>query len=170
MAEQTDLEARIRRLEDRTAISETIINYARAIDLNDWTLYASLFTDPVHIDFSEAGLPAADFERDTFVGFARAGLSGFDALQHLSPNHVIEFDAADPDRAVCHSALFAQHHIADAEGGDLYLMRGRYVNEMRRTADGWKIERLTQHISWLDGNTALPAAADAAFARSGQGA
>jgi ketosteroid isomerase-like protein len=156
MSAADDLEARIRRLEDRVAISETVINYARAIDLNDWQLYASLFTDPVHIDFSEAGLPANDFPRDAFIGFASAGLGGFDALQHLSPNHVVEFDDTDPDRAICYSYMYAQHHIEGAEGGDFYLMRGRYTNELRRTPEGWKIERLTQHLSWLEGNPDLP--------------
>jgi hypothetical protein len=161
MTDTSSLEARIRRLEDRVSISETVINYARAIDAADWTLFASLFTDPVHIDFSEAGMPAADLPRDAFVGFAAAGLEGFDARQHLSPNHVIEFDDDDRDYAVCHSYMYAQHYIAGAEGGDFYLMRGTYTNRMRRTEHGWKIEHLTQHISWLEGNTGLPQIAGA---------
>ncbi len=151
-----DLELRIKRLEDRVAISETVINYARAIDTQNWDLYTSLFTDPVHIDFSEAGMPAADLPRDAFVGFASKGLGGFDGLQHLSPNHVIEFDAEDPDLATCHSYMFAQHWLKDAPGGDLFIMRGRYVNRMRRTSSGWKIEHLTQGLSWNEGNAELP--------------
>lgn len=157
----TDLDARIRRLEDRIAISECVINYARAIDLADWELLASLFTDPVHVDFSEAGMPASDLPRDAFVGFARQGLSGFDARQHLSPNHITEFDEQDPDRAVCVSYMYAQHYLQNADGGDFYLMRGWYENRLRRTPDGWRIERVTQHIFWNEGNLDLPAQAAA---------
>lgn len=155
----TDLAARIRRLEDRALISERVITYATSIDAGDWAAYADCFTDPVHIDFSDAGMAAADFPRDAFVGFASATLSGFTARQHLSPNHVIEFDDADPDRAVCHSYMFAQHQLTGAEGGDFFLLRGSYTNHMLRTPDGWRIERLVQHVSWPDGNTDLPAQA-----------
>lgn len=161
MTNSETLEARIRQLEDRVAISEIVIKYARGIDLADWELFASAFTDPVHIDFSEAGMPASDLARDDFVGFAAAGLSGFDARQHLSPNHVIEFDTDDPDRAVCFSYMYAQHYLAGGEGGDFYLMRGSYTNRMLRTPEGWKITNLTQHISWLEGNEDLTRQANA---------
>lgn len=158
-----DLAVRIGRLEDRALISERVVTYAMAIDRADWELYADCFTDPVHIDFSEAGLPAADFPRDKFIGFARAGLEGFTARQHLSPNHVITFDDADPDRATCVSYMYAQHYLQDAVGGDFYLMRGWYTNHLLRTPEGWRIERLTQHISWPEGNLDLPGQAMARF-------
>ena len=157
-----DIESRLQRLEDRAAISERVITYATSIDAADWESYAECFTDPVHVDFSEAGMPAADLPREAFVGFAASGLGGFTARQHLSPNHVIDF-GDDPDRAVCHSYMYAQHYLEGAEGGDFYLMRGSYENVMRRTPHGWKIERLVQHISWLEGNTDAP---NQAMARS----
>jgi hypothetical protein len=151
-----NLEQRVRQLEDRNAISEVVIRYAMAVDQADWELYATCFTDKVHIDFSAAGMPAADLPREQFIAFASEGLGGFTARQHLSPNHVITFDDNDPDRAVCLSYLYAQHYLADAEGGDFFLMRGSYTNHMVRTPDGWQIERLIQHISWPDGNLDLP--------------
>lgn len=157
----TDLASRIQRLEDRHAISDVVIKYAIAIDDADWVGYASVFTDPVHVDFSEAGMPAADFPREQFVGFAQQGLEVWDARQHLSPNHVIELDDLDPDRAHCRSYMYAQHYKKDAPGGEFYLMRGSYEHELVRTADGWKIARLTQRISWLEGNPDAVAAPSA---------
>jgi ketosteroid isomerase-like protein len=147
-----DLAARIQRLEDRNAIIEVVITYATSIDRGDWAAYADVFTDPVHIDFSEAGMPAGDFPRDAFAGFARQALEPWTARQHISPNHVVVFDDANPDTAVCHSYMYAQHHLQDAPGGDLYLMRGSYDNHLVRTPEGWKITRLVQHVSWLEGN------------------
>ncbi len=147
----SDLDARLRRLEDRQAIIDSVIGYAVAIDRGDWAAYANTFTDPVHVDFSEAGLPADDFSRDAFVGFASQALDTWTARQHISPNHVVVFDDNDPDRAVCYSYMYAQHYT-DAAPGEVYLMRGSYDNHFLRTEQGWKITKLVQHISWIEGN------------------
>jgi hypothetical protein len=148
-----DLEARIRRLEDRTLISEVIIRYAVRVDRKDWAMYAECFTDPVRADFSGLGSPAGTFARNEFVGGVAAALNGFTATQHISPNHVIEFDDNNPDRAVCHSYMYAQHLLKDSENGEFYLVRGSYTNHMRRTADGWRIENIIQHVFWEEGNS-----------------
>jgi 3-phenylpropionate/cinnamic acid dioxygenase small subunit len=145
----TTLEQRVQLLEDRAAIIDLVIDYAVAIDDGAWDRYAALFTDPVHIDFSAAGLPAADFPRDQFAAFAAQGLSVWDARQHISPNHRVTVDDCDPDRAVCHSYMYAQHH---KQGADLYLMRGAYDHHVVRTPDGWKIAKVVQHISWIEGS------------------
>ena len=55
-----DRDARIRRLEDRALISEQVIRYAMAVDRGDWRMFADCFTDPVHADYSENGLAAAN--------------------------------------------------------------------------------------------------------------
>ena len=143
-----DLAARIRRLEDRALISERVVKYAMAVDRGDWDMFADCFTDPVHADFSENGMPAADFARADLVAIVREAVAGFTATQHLSPNHVIEFDDIDPDRAICSSYMYAQHHQDRSDDGELFLLRGSYTNHMLRTSDGWRIERLVQHVSW----------------------
>jgi hypothetical protein len=148
----SDLESRIRRLEDRTIISERVIKYGMAVDRRDWEMFADCFTDPMYADYSGSGVPAAVFARDDLVGLVREALTGFTATQHLSPNHVIEFDERDSDRAICHSYMYAQHYLEGSEGGDFFLLRGSYTNHMVRTSDGWRIERLIQHVSWSDGN------------------
>src|SRR5262245_47730519 len=97
-----DLEARIRRLEDRALISECVIRSVVAVDRRDWDMYASCFTDPVYVDFSTIGLPARDFVRGDLVALVREGINRLAATQHLSTNHLIELDDGDPDRAICH--------------------------------------------------------------------
>lgn len=169
VSDRSDLATRMQRLEDRQAISDRTIIYASAIDLADWELMASCLTDPVHIDFSDAGMPARDFARDEFVAFSRAGLSGFAARQHLSINHQVTFDGTDLDRAVCQSYMYAQHYLPEAKGGDLYLMRGTYLSHMVRSEDGWRIEKLIQRVWWVEGNTSAPAQAAARFAAQASG-
>lgn len=145
-----DLEARVRRLEDRALISETVTKYAVAVDRRDWALFADCFTDPVHADYSDNGLPAADFVRDDLVAIVRDAVGGYTATQHLSPNHLIEFDRHDPDRAICTSYMYAQHHVDTQEKAEFLLLHGSYTSHMIRTNLGWRIERLIQHISWRE--------------------
>jgi hypothetical protein len=42
--------------------------------------------------------------------------------------------------------MYAQHLLEGAEGSKFYLLRGWYANHMLRTPDGWRIERLIQHV------------------------
>ena len=163
-----ELEDRLRRLEDRAEISERVINFAKALDGRDWGAYADCFTDVVHVDFSEAGLPARRFAREELADFARQALGGFATTQHLSPNHVIRFDDSDPDRAVCFSYMYAQHHLPGSEKGDFYLMRGSYENRMLRTERGWKIEGVVQHVTWAEGNPDAPAEAAVRLQEAGR--
>jgi hypothetical protein len=140
----------VRQLEDRALISDTVTKYAIAVDRRDWAMFADCFTDPVHADYSENGLPAADFARDELTAIVRDAVSGYTATQHLSPNHIIEFDSQDPDRAICTSYMYAQHHADTSEKSEFLLLRGSYTNHMVRTADRWRIERLIQHIGWRE--------------------
>ena len=149
----TELESRIRQLEDRTQISEQVIRYAMGVDRRDWAMFAGCFTDPVYADFSGGGVRGATVTRADLVERVSTALDGFTVTQHISPNHVIEFDAADPDRAVCYSYMYAQHLLEGAGSGEFYLLRGSYTNHMFRTPEGWRIERIIQHRSWEDGNT-----------------
>jgi hypothetical protein len=162
----TDLESRIcqledraRQFEDRAEISEQVIKYAMGADRRDWAMFADCFTDPVYADFSAGGSPAATVSRTDLVARISAALNGFTATQHISPNHVIEFDASDPDRAVCSSYMYAQHLLRGSDNGEFYLLRGSYTHHMLRTADGWRIERIIQHRSWEYGNTSAVAEA-----------
>ena len=149
----TDLESRIRLLEDRAQISEQVIRYAMGVDRRDWAMFADCFTDPVYADFSSGGIPAATVPRGELVARVSTALNGFTVTQHISPNHVIEFDASDPDRAICHSYMYAQHLLRGSDNGEFYLLRGSYTNHMLRTPQGWRIERIIQHRSWEYGNT-----------------
>jgi SnoaL-like domain len=150
--ESLSLESRIRRLEDRAQISETVIRYAMGVDQRDWAMFGNCFTDPVHVEFGLSGL-VADLGRDELVSLVRGAIGGFTATQHLSPNHVIDFSDTDPDRARCHSYMYAQHYLEGSAAGDFYLARGSYASDLLRAPDGWRIERLIQRASWAEGNT-----------------
>ena len=142
----TDIEARVRQLEDRVLISEVVIKYCVAVDRRDWEMFADCFADTLHTD-------EGDITRGEFVATVSGALDGFTVTQHLSPNHLISFDENDPDRAVCDSYMYAQHLIADSPNGEFYLLRAWYRDHLVRTSDGWRIERIDSRQRWEDGNT-----------------
>jgi len=149
------LEARVKRIEDREAISECVIRYAMSLDKADWELFKETVADPIFVDFTSwADLEARDYSRDEWAGFARDVLSGFDARQHISPNHVITFQSED--EATCTSYMFAQHLIRDVPEGEVFIMRGSYTNVLqRKQGGGWEIKSLTMHFTWGEGNENL---------------
>ena len=101
-----------------------------------------------------------------FVENIRVHLSGFTTTQHISPNHLVAFDEQDPDRAICTSYMYAQHYLEGSPNGDFYLARGSYDNHMLRTAEGWRIQRIVQHVFWQEGNLTAVAESAARFAQA----
>lgn len=149
------LEARVKRIEDREQISECVIRYAMSLDRADWELMKETIAEPIFVDFSSwAPMEPASYSRDEWAGFARDVLTGFDARQHISPNHVITFESED--EATCTSYMFAQHLLRGAPGGDTLIMRGSYTNVLqRRDGGGWEISSMTQHFAWGEGNEGI---------------
>ncbi|GAA2756732.1 nuclear transport factor 2 family protein [Actinopolymorpha rutila] len=160
-----DLATRVRRLEDRAAISETVINYCLNVDRRDWATFTRCFTDPVLTEYHD-GRPTSSTSRAGLVALISEALDGFTLTQHLSANHVITFDTADPDLATCVSTMYAQHLIQGSPNGEFYLLRAIYTNHLRRTSEGWRIEGIETERRWEEGNLT---AVDEAIQRTRRG-
>lgn len=139
----TDLEGRLRRLEDHQAIIDVVIRYCVAVDRRDWALFADCFAPMMRTDTGQLA-------STEFVAMVEGALPGFRCTQHLSTNHVVTFGG--PDRATCESDMYAQHYLEDSPGGTYYLLRARYSDQLVRTQDGWKIESITTTNRWEEGN------------------
>ena len=145
----------VQQLLDKQAISEVLYNYAAGCDGRDWTLFRTCFCDPVEIDLSTwNGNPPALLPVDGWVAGVRAGLSGFDATQHLSGNHRIEIDG---DRAHATSNIQASHVL----GGERVVLGGWYDTHLLREEGTWRIARSQLNVTWREGNEDLFAQAAA---------
>lgn len=135
---------------DRQAISDTVLRYATGIDMRDWEAYRSCFTDEVEIDFSSwSGGEPQVMRADDWTAAVCAGLSGFQATQHISSNHVIDVDG---DEATCVSYMQAQHYLPNDEGDNTLTLGGYYTNTLVRIASGWRIRRCQLTVTWTTGN------------------
>ena len=147
---------------DRQAISDTVIRYATGIDMRDWEAYRSCFTDEVDTDFTSfGGGEPQTMQADQWVAGVRAGLSGFEATQHISTNHVITLDG---DSAICVSYMQAQHYLPNDEGDSSLTLGGYYTNSLVRTKDGWRIRRCHLKVTWTTGNRQIFELARARYA------
>ena len=137
----------------RAEISDVVHRYATGIDSRNWPLYRSIFADEIELDFETwNGVPARLMSGDDWVAGVRAGLSGFDATQHLSSNHVHSIDG---DEATCVSYMVALHYLVDGGERRMQGLGGHYTNRMRRGPDGWKIHACKLTVTWEMGDRVL---------------
>jgi hypothetical protein len=141
---------RVDRLLDRDDVAACLLRYTRGVDRHDSELMESAFTPNAHLDYAAfVGGPAelARWLNEVHEQFYRAHL-------HYSTNFTIEIDH---DIAHAESYFFACLWRKDESGAD--VASGRYVDQLERTPDGWRIARRLTVLEWsasLD-PAALPA-------------
>lgn len=142
-------EQQLQFLVDRAEISDLVNRYATGLDTHDWPLLRSIFTDEIDVDMSSIHMRPTHVTADDWVESARILFAGFDATQHLSANHVHDIRG---DIATCTSYMRAEHFVINNEGENYYTMGGYYVDELVRTANGWKICSVNLNVTWNRGN------------------
>jgi len=58
----------------------------------------------------------------------------------------------DGDNATCSCYLHAQHTLHGTQGGDNYVMAGRYVDKLIRVGTEWRIVERELVLDWVEGN------------------
>ncbi|MFC8371276.1 MULTISPECIES: nuclear transport factor 2 family protein [unclassified Streptomyces] len=132
-------------LVDRAAISDLLIDFARALDDKDWEGYAA--------NYAEDGVLAiapgiSHTGRAGMAEFVAGSLGRYAGTHHLSTNHAVTVDG---DTATTRSYLVAAH-VLDAD--DPYRHAdgaGWYRCRLRRTPEGWRFAHVTLEIRYLSG-------------------
>jgi uncharacterized protein (TIGR02246 family) len=138
MTEDTGtLEVRLRQLEDREAIRDLLVEYARCLDAADHAGYANLFTEGGELNARLGQAKGREAIRalldDRLGADPRAPRK---TAFHLIGNPII---AVDGDRATS-SALWA-YITHDDEGYPTILQLGRYSDVLVRDEGRWRFER-----------------------------
>lgn len=125
--------------------------YAHALDVRDWDLLTSLFTEDASFrarmivgGVAEPDNTAMD-GRENLVTTLRTIWAGLSATHHMLSNYVVE-PAADgiTARASCY---LRAHHIGNRERSHLFEESlGRFDFETVREAGGWKIRRMAENL------------------------
>ena len=137
-------------LYEREAIKQVIYTYATAVDLCNWPLFRSIFTDHVEIDFSSYhGEPASTMTADEWVKCSQVIVPGLDGTQHQFSNLVIDIQG---DEATARFHMQSEHFLANEDGDNSHSIGGYYIDKLVRTEDGWRICAVNLNILWKRGN------------------
>ena len=143
----------IQTLLDRAALSDVLHNYAAGVDMRDWSLFRSCFTDDLEADFTGVLPGNVCHGADKWVAAAAKLIEPLAATQHIITNHA---HLIDGDKATSRAYLQAQHMQKDGSSVEQhYLIGGYYDYDMVRTSEGWKIKKYSLTQTWCSGDPAV---------------
>ncbi|MFI7111683.1 nuclear transport factor 2 family protein [Nonomuraea sp. NPDC050227] len=140
----------LQELADRTAIVDTVIAYATALDARDWETLGALFTDDACWEYSGSGERLRGPE--AIIARISASVERFDATHHLNGNHVATVHGDEAEHTCYYQA---QHVRLGLPDGEKFLAGGRYDDRLRRTPDGWRFTHRRITSVWSEGNPAV---------------
>ena len=128
-----DLEARLRRVEDRQELAELVLLYFHVMDERDLDALPMVFTDDAHLGSGDGVFDATGL--DTIAQTYRGRFDALGPTFHYSHGLIVEFDGSDTDTAV--GTLTG--HAEVVRNGTPMIVGLRYRDSYRRTEDGWRI-------------------------------
>lgn len=132
-----DLESKINYLLDRAEIEDLVSAYAYSVDLRDWTLHKSLFTD-TYQDGTSGTFRTQTAEKR--VELLENYFPQFEGTQHLNIPLYIQIEG---DEAFAISTLSTRHFHSDGTPDKNTLLTGQYEFSCTRSPSGWKIKRIS---------------------------
>jgi uncharacterized protein (TIGR02246 family) len=136
------------RLADREALRELRALYSHYWDDGDAARFVALFTEDGTLQAATAGFVRGRHQLRKMVesGMARLGFT-----VHFTTDEVTEFTGPDTARGFCRFAV----HTGRSPSGQ---GAGTYVDEYRKTADGWRfVSRLQRFFYMGESNIVWPA-------------
>lgn len=133
---EESIEQALRRLVAIEDIKQLKARYFRAVDLRDWELFASLFTEDLKIDFEES--VSKPMSREQFVASAREHFEGAISVHH---GHCPEIEILDDENARGVWPMFDLVETPAGSGYESHTGYGHYTEEYRKVDGRWMIAR-----------------------------
>jgi len=135
-------------ISDRLEIQDLVFHYADLIDRKRFEqLRESVFTEDAFIDYSVFGGSVGDLE--TTISFLKDAVTTelFPNSQHLNANVQVTLSGDEASgRVMCFNPM----EMSMPDGGyQTYFLGLWYVDEYRRTQQGWRITRRVEERSWV---------------------
>src|SRR3954470_15115218 len=131
----------IRALQDRAEITDVLYRYASTIDRFDHVGLRGLLADDLWAQYGNAAPLDGGDAVAAWIGEAIAHVVW---QHHLLSVYHVEVDGDRASALVYHTS----HQVFDDDPDTAKLLVGRYHNELRREAGGWKISGLMLELLW----------------------
>ena len=130
---------RLQQLLDIEAIKRLKARYFRTLDTKDWDGFAAVFSPDAVMEIPEADVRMVGSAE--IAGSVGAALEGTTTVHH---GHMPEIELTGPDTATGIWAMADYVEWPPSEAGERtgLMGYGHYVEEYRRTDEGWQIARL----------------------------
>tara|TARA_B100000131_G_scaffold317529_1_gene359706 strand:- start:1194 stop:1658 length:465 start_codon:yes stop_codon:yes gene_type:complete len=138
-------EKQVDQLEEKQKIVDLTIAYTWIIDHGPREKLREIFSEDAVFIIDTRHLNGIDEIR----GKIERTLGGLSASQHIVSNHQVSIDG---DTATSRCYLHAQHTLDGTEGGDNYVMAGRYIDRLSRLGNEWRITERQLMLDWTEGN------------------
>ena len=135
----------VNQLEEKQRIIDLTIAYTWIIDHGPREKLQEVFTEDAVFIIDTRHLNGIDEIR----GKIERTLGGLSASQHIVSNHQVSIDG---NTATSRCYLHAQHTLSGTEGGDNYVMAGRYIDKLIRVDNKWRITERQLMLDWTEGN------------------
>jgi hypothetical protein len=137
-------------LSDQREIEQLMHTYATGIDTADYDLVSTIFVPEGEIDYAGIGGPRGRWDPE-IKQWSEESLAAFPVRKHYITNVVVTF-AADRESATSVCYWRAPMGFAKADGSiHLFESGGRYLDELVRTTDGWRVTKRTTAQDWMIG-------------------
>ncbi len=134
-------------ISDRLEIQDLLVRYTRAIDTRDFALLDRCFTPDAHVDYTSSGGVAGKYPE--VRAWLEKALAAFPAMMHFIGNTTLELDG---ERARARTYVLNPMGFPNPDGSlHVFTVAAHYVDELVRTAKGWRIARRVEEQVLLDG-------------------
>ena len=130
----TDLESRLRRLEDLQEINQLFIDYGEHLDAGDFASYAALFADDGEVLLGPLGRATGPTEIQALMERTLAAAVG-------TTFHVVSSPRIDLAGDTATSTVQWTVVAIQDDGLGRATMVGHHHDDLVRTPDGWRIRR-----------------------------
>jgi hypothetical protein len=133
-------------ISDRFEIQDLVFRYAHLIDTRQFELLRDVFTEDAFVDYGVYGGSVGDL--DTTIEFLEQAVTRelFPNCQHLNANVQVTLDGDSASgRVMCFNPMEMNLPSGDSQ---TYMLGLWYVDEYRRTPDGWRICRRVEEKCW----------------------
>ena len=138
-------EMQIDQLVDKQQIIDLTIAYTWIIDRGPREKLREIFTEDAAFIIDIKNYNGID----EIIDKIDRTLGNLSASQHIISNHQVTIEG---DNATCSCYLHAQHTLHGTEGGENYIMAGRYVDKLIRIDSRWRIAERRLILDWTEGN------------------